>query len=167
MKKFLAGSLMVLALGVLGHGAWADEVVGPGKKVTLDYTLIVDNKQVETSIGKAPLSYVAGNRMIIPGLESQLNGMHVNEEKTVNVAAKDAYGEVDPKDFKEFPLTALPKGMVPKVGMVLMATAPDGSRFPAKISALRGDKVELDFNHPMAGKDLTFKVKILKIENNP
>ena len=51
--------------------------------------------------------------------------------------------------------------------MVLQATAPDGSRFPAVIAAIKDDKVELNFNHPLAGKDLTFKVKVLKIENAP
>jgi FKBP-type peptidyl-prolyl cis-trans isomerase 2 len=166
MKKFLAGGIVLLAVGMFNICAFADDpVVGPGKKVTLDYTLTVDNKQLETSVGKAPLTYIVGNRNIIPGLEAQLNGMHMNEEKIVNVAAKDAYGEVDPKAFKEFPVTSLPKGMVPKVGVVLQATAPDGSRFPATISKLDGDKVELNFNHPLAGKDLTFKVKILNIEN--
>ena len=112
MKKFLAGSVVLLAVGMFNLSAYADDpVVGPGKKVTLDYTLTVDNQQVETSVGKTPISYVVGSRSIIPGLEAQLNGMHMNEEKVVNVAAKDAYGEVDPKAFKEFPKTSLPKGL--------------------------------------------------------
>lgn len=166
MRQLLFGGLMVLMMNAFNVCAYADDpVVGPGKKVTLDYTLIVDNKQVESSIGKQPLNYVPGTRMIIPGLESQLNGMHVNEEKVVNVAPKDAYGEVDPKAFKEFPISTLPKGMNPQVGMVLRATAPDGSQFPAVIYKVDGDKVTLNFNHPLAGKSLTFKVKILKIEN--
>ena len=168
MKKFLIGSVVLAVMGMLNLYAYADgPVVGVGKKVTLDYTLNVDNKEVETSVGKLPLTYVVGNRNIIPGLEAQLNGMRINEERVVNVAAKDAYGDVDPKAFKEFPLTSLPKGLAPKVGMVLQATAPDGSKFPAMISAINGDKVQLNFNHPLAGKALTFKVKILKIENAP
>ena len=168
MKKFLVGGIMLLAVGMLNFSAYADNaLVGSGKKVTLDYTLTVDNKEVESSVGKTPLTYVVGAHSIIPGLETQLNGMKVNDEKTVNVAAKDAYGEVDPKAFKDFPVTSLPAGMTPQVGMVLQATAPDGSKFPAVISAIKGDKVELNFNHPLAGKDLTFKVKILKIENAP
>jgi len=93
--------------------------------------------------------------------------MRIKEEKVIKVAAKDAYGEVDPKAFKDFPKTSLPKTIEPKVGMVLQATAPDGSRFPAVISALKDDKVTLNFNHPLAGKDLTFKVRILNIENAP
>ena len=168
MKKFLVGGLVLGVMACLSVRAFADDpVVGAGKKVTLDYTLTVDNKEVETSVGKTPLSYVVGSRNIIPGLEAQLNGMHVNEEKVINVAAKDAYGVVDPKAVKEFPVSALPKGLEPKVGMVLQATAPDGSRFPAVIAAVNGDKVQLNFNHPLAGKDLTFKVKILKIEDAP
>ena len=76
MKKILAGSIILLAVVMFNHGAWADDpVIGAGKKVTLDYTLTVDNKEVETSVGKTPLSYVVGARNLIPGLESQLNGM--------------------------------------------------------------------------------------------
>jgi FKBP-type peptidyl-prolyl cis-trans isomerase 2 len=168
MKKFLAGGILLLVVGMLNLCAYADDpVIGAGKKITLDYTLTVDNKQVETSVGKTPLTYIVGKRNIIPGLETQLNGMHMNEEKVINVAAKDAYGEVDPKAIKEFPKTSLPPGMEPKVGMILQATAPDGSRFPAKIAEVKDSTVVLDFNHPLAGKDLTFKVKILNIENAP
>jgi len=168
MKKFLVGSMLLAAISMLNISAYADDpVVGPGKKVTLDYTLIVDNKTMETSVGKTPLAYIVGGRMIIPGLEAQLNGMRIKEEKVIKVAAKDAYGEVDPKAFKDFPKTALPKTLEPKVGLVLQATAPDGSKFPAVISALKGDQVTLNFNHPLAGKDLTFNVKILNIEKAP
>lgn len=166
MKKFLAFSFLSVVMGMFNISAYADDpVVGPGKKVTLEYTLTVDNKEVETSVGKTPLSYIVGNRNIIPGLEAQMNGMHMNEEKVVNISSKDAYGNVDPKAVKEFPKTALPKGLDPKVGMILQATAPDGAKFPARISEVKNDKVVLDFNHPLAGKDLTFKVKVLNIEN--
>ena len=168
MKKFLGISVVLLAVGMFNFQAFADDlVVGSGKKVTLDYTLTVDNKQVETSVGKTPMSYVVGVREIIPGLETQLNGMKINEEKVINVAAKDAYGEVDPKAYKEFPISSLPKELTAKVGMVLQATAPDGSKFPTVITEIKGDKMVLNFNHPLAGKNLTFKVKILKIENAP
>lgn len=170
MKKILAVGIMLFMAGMFNLRAYADDpVVGAGKKVTLDYTLTVDNKEVETSVGKTPLSYIVGAKppMIIPGLEAQLNGMHLNEEKVINVAAKDAYGDVDPKAFKEFPKASLPKGIEPKVGMVLQASAPDGSKFPAVIYQLKDTTVVLNFNHPLAGKDLTFKVKILNIENAP
>lgn len=166
MKKFLATAAVLVSAVVWAHGAWADDpVVGPGKKVTFDYTLTVDKKEMESSRGRLPLSYVVGHRELIPGLESQMNGMHVNEEKVINVAAKDGYGEVDPRARKEFPVSSLPKGAQPKVGLILRATAQDGSTYPAFISEVKGDKVVVDFNHPLAGKDLVFKVKVDKIEN--
>ena len=73
MKKFLIGGMMLLMAGMLNVSAYADDpVAGPGKKVTLDYTLTVDNKEVESSVGKTPLSYAVGNKNIIPGLEAQI-----------------------------------------------------------------------------------------------
>ena len=82
MKNFLAGGVVSFVVGMLNLCAYADDpVVGPGKKVTFDYTLTVDNKQVESSVGKTPLVYTVGAHNIIPGLESELNGLHVNAER--------------------------------------------------------------------------------------
>ena len=166
MRALIAGS--ILAMGIIGGLAWADDpVVGPGKQVSLDYTLTVNNEEVETSKGKTPLVFVYGSKTIIPGLEAALKDMHVDEEKVVSVDPKDAYGLPDPKAFKEFPKSTMPKNVEPKVGMVLQAKAPDGESFPAAIHEVKADTVILDFNHPLAGKTLKFQVKVLKIEDAP
>lgn len=164
MKKLV---LMVALFGVASLSFAADAVVATGKKIKMDYTLTVNNEQVETSVGKQPLEFVYGDHSIIPGLEKGIEGMKVGEEKTLAIEPKDAYGEVDPKALREFPLSSMPKTPEPKVGMVLEAQAPDGETFPAVISEIKGDKVLLDFNHPLAGKQLTFKVKILDISDAP
>ncbi len=163
-------SILLLAGLILGISSVVyaeDIVIGLGKKVKLDYTLFVNNEELETSVGKEPLEYVVGDESIIPGLESQLNGMHIGEEKVVIVESKDAYGDEDPQAIKEFPKDSMPKETEPKVGMVLQAKAPDGEDFPAVIKEINGDKVVLDFNHPLAGKQLKFNVKILDITNAP
>ncbi len=166
MRALMAG--IVLAAGLIGTTVWADDpLVGPGKKVTADYTLTVNNEEIETSKGKAPLVFVYGAANIVPGLEAGMKGMHVGEEKVVEVGPKDAYGEPDPRALKEFPKSTLPTNMEPKVGMILQAHAPDGENFPAAIHEIKGDKVVLDFNHPLAGKSLKFVVKVLKIEAAP
>lgn len=159
---------LVVVLGCwMSAGFAKDETVTAGKKVKMDYTLTVDNKQIETSVGKTPLEFIDGSHLIIPGLEKGIEGMRVGEEKIVTVNPSDAYGEADPKAFKEFPKTSMPANVEPKVGMILRATAPNGQSFPAIISEIKGDKVVLNFNHPLAGKQLTFKVKILDIQNAP
>ena len=167
MKKSLMAIAAVLCLGFAVSAKAADPVVEAGKLVKLDYTLTVNNQQIETSIGKKPLEFVLGDKSVIPGLENGLMGMHTGEEKLITVESKDAYGQVDPKAFKEFPKTSMPKGVEPKVGMVLQAQAPDGESFPATIAELKGDKVVLDFNHPLAGKQLKFQVKVLDITQAP
>ena len=167
MKKLLTVAVAVLCSGFAVLAGAADPVVEVGKLVKLDYTLTVNNEKIESSIGKKPLEFVAGDKHVIPGLENALMGMRVGEEKLITVESKDAYGDVDPKAFKEFPKTSVPKGAQPKKGMVLQAQAPDGESFPATIFEIKGDKVVLDFNHPLAGKQLKFQVKILDITQAP
>lgn len=142
-------------------------VVVQGKNIKMDYTLTVNNEVLESSVGKQPLEFVFGDRSIIPGLEKGIEGMKVGEEKMVTVEPKEGYGEVDPKGFKEFPKDKMPSNAPMKVGMVLEAQAPDGENFPAVISEIKKDTVVLDFNHPLAGKTLSFKIKILDITETP
>lgn len=165
MKKFLVltAGLVLLAASSMA----AEMVVVKGKQVKMDYTLIVNGEQLETSVGQKPLEFVLGDESVIPGLEKGIEGMKVGQEKEVIVEPKDAYGESDPKAFKEFPKDKMPQGAELKPGMVLEAQAPNGENFPAVISAVKGDKILMDFNHPLAGKKLTFKVKILDVTDAP
>jgi FKBP-type peptidyl-prolyl cis-trans isomerase 2 len=166
MNKILSVMFVsVFAAATLSYSA--DPAVAVGKAVKVDYTLTVNNEQLETSVGKEPLQFVVGDKTIIPGLESQLIGMKVGEEKLITVEPKDAYGEVDAKALKEFPKSSMPKEQEPKPGMVLQAQAPDGESFPAVIKEVKGDTVVLDFNHPLAGKQLKFQVKVLGVTDAP
>lgn len=167
--NYLRGVILTVVFSGLMTLTFAGDVmVGAGKKIKMDYTLTVNNEVMETSVGKEPLEFVMGDHSIIPGLEKGIEGMKIGEEKVVAVDPKDAYGEVDPKGFKEFPKSKMPANAPAlKVGMVLEAQAPDGENFPAVISQVKGDSVVLDFNHPLAGKQLSFKIKILNITDAP
>lgn len=160
--------VLMLGLTVCATSVFAaDAVVALGKKVKMDYTLTVDKEQVETSVGKEPLEIIYGDRSIIPGLESAIAGMKVGEERVIDVEAKDAYGDVEPGAIKEFPKSSMPTDPAPQVGMILQAESPEGESFPAMIKEIKGDTVVMDFNHPLAGKKLTFKIKILDVSDAP
>jgi len=165
MKRFIP-VLFVVAAFLLSGVAQAKEVVmvSAGKKVKFDYTLTVDGKVADSSKDRGPLEYVQGEHNIIPGLEKELEGMKVGESKTVKVAAKDGYGEVNPEAFKEVNKSELPKEAPLEVGKVLVASDGEGRQMPIVISEVKKDTVVLNFNHPLAGKDLTFDVKIVSIE---
>jgi FKBP-type peptidyl-prolyl cis-trans isomerase SlyD len=138
--------------------------VQPGSEVSFDYTLTDDSgKIVDSSKGKEPMHYVHGKGQIIPGLEKELAGMAVGNEKKITVKPEDAYGPVDPAAFKEVPKDQLPPEAL-KVGMMLMAQSPSGPGVPVRVHEIKDSTVIMDFNHPLAGKTLSFDVKITDVK---
>jgi len=135
-----------------------------GSKVAFDYTLTVDGEVVDSSDGKTPLQYVQGQGQIIPGLENELVGMQVGEEKEVKVSPQEGYGELDPDAFREMPKTSLPADMKAAEGMMLAMQGPGGQQIPVKVSEVKEDALVLDLNHPLAGKTLKFSVKVVSVE---
>ncbi|MCF7908617.1 MAG: peptidylprolyl isomerase [Candidatus Omnitrophica bacterium] len=135
-----------------------------GSKVSFDYTLMIDGKVVDSSKDRQPLEYTQGSGQIIPGLEKELSGLTVGDEKTVAVPPEEGYGQIDSSKFSEVPKTSLPPELEPQVGMVLAMQGPSGKPLPVKISDVKEDLVVLDLNHPLAGKQLNFEVKIISVE---
>ena len=144
-----------------------DRVVKDGMLVSFDYTLKgADGKVIETSKGKEPLKYVHGQRRMIPGLEKEITGMKVGEEKHVTVKPEDAYGPINKAAFQEVPKEKIPSNGL-KVGAVLMAKSPEGQAIPMRVHEIKEKSVVMDMNHPMAGKTLVFDVKVVDIQSPP
>lgn len=159
-------SVFVLGTGFV-HAQAADKTVADGMKVKFDYTLTVGTEQVETTKGKEPLEYVHGTNMLIPGLEKQLTGMKAGDTKVVTVRSEDAYGPVRPEALREIEKTKLPPEITPEVGMVLEMQDPEGNAYPAIVKEVKDKTFILDFNHPLAGKELKFDVKVVGVETAP
>jgi len=159
--------VLMIAIALLFKGAEgkaADTVIQNGKQVAFDYALTVDGKVVDSSVGKQPLEYTQGDGKLIPGLTKQLEGLRVGDEKTIVLPPEEAYGQPDPNAFKEVPRSNLPADVTPEVGMSFQAKDVDGNVFAMRISELKKDSVVMDLNHPLAGKILTFKVKVVSIK---
>jgi FKBP-type peptidyl-prolyl cis-trans isomerase 2 len=135
-----------------------------GKKVTFHYTLTVDDQVIQTSKGNQPLAYTHGSGEIISGLALEMEGMNEGEEKSVLVSAENAYGEVNPEAFKEVPRSTLPAEMEINKGMTLRAQSPEGKEVLVRVSDVKEDSIIINLNHPLAGKDLKFDVKVVSIE---
>jgi FKBP-type peptidyl-prolyl cis-trans isomerase SlyD len=141
-----------------------DKVVNDGAVISLQYTLSgEDGKTIESNKGQEPLKYTQGAKQIIPGLEKEVAGMKVGEEKRVKVKPEDGYGPINDKAFHEFPKEKIPAESL-KVGAVLVARGPKGQSVPARVHQIKEKTVVVDMNHPMAGKTLVFDVKILEIQ---
>ena len=157
--------IITLGLGfLLVTSGYAQDTVGEGKRVSLEYTLTLEDQTViDTNVGKDPLVYTHGAREIIPGLEKQLIGLKVGDTKDVEVAPAEGYGEVDPNRFQEIPKENIPEE-ARDVGKRLQGRGPDGQMMLAQVTEVKENTVVVDLNHPLAGKTLFFAVKVLKIE---
>ena len=135
-----------------------------GSVVRFEYTLSGENGEViESNKGKDPVTYTHGQHEVIPGLEKELSGMKVNEEKNICLQPEEAYGAVDPKGFKEVPKTEIPAAAI-EVGTPLSARSSEGEDVIIRVHEVKQKTVILDFNHPLAGKTLNFDVKVIDIE---
>jgi FKBP-type peptidyl-prolyl cis-trans isomerase SlyD len=139
----------------------AELVVADGLVVSLDYTLRLDDGQVlDTSQGEAPLDFLQGAGQIIPGLEAALYGMAVGDEKEVEVAPADGYGEKSLDAFELIPRDAFPADLELTLGMGLQLQSESGEELVAYVADLRPEEVLLDLNHPLAGETLFFDIRI-------
>ena len=154
---------VVAVLSILFFRGREQGRIKEGSVVRLEYALSDEKGAlIESNKGKEPLSYTQGRGQIIPGLEKALSGMRVNEQKSVRVKPEDGYGAVDPKAFQEIPRAEIPADAL-KVGNTLLAKDHQGQMFPVRVHEVKDKTVVLDFNHPLAGKTLSFAVKILEV----
>lgn len=133
-------------------------------KVKVHYKGTLSNGEVfDSSEGRDPLEFTLGAGKIIPGFENGIIGMQVEESKTINIPAAEAYGEPKEELKQEVRKAQLPSEIKPEVGLQLMSKAPDGREIPLVVTEVKEDSIVVDSNHPLAGKDLTFEVTLLSI----
>jgi FKBP-type peptidyl-prolyl cis-trans isomerase SlyD len=140
-----------------------DLKVQDGYVVSLEYTLHVDGELIDESHADEPLEFIQGQGMIISGLENALYGMTVDESKSVLISPEDGYGELDEEAFIEVEREEFPAEIPLEIGLELEVRNQEGETMTARIDDVKDDKVRLDFNHPLAGKALSFDVKVLSM----
>ena len=134
-------------------------IVEENTVVEMTYVLTVEGEIAD----EGTLEYLQGHGNIIAGLEAGLEGAKVGETREVHVPAKDAYGEHDPKRVLPVNRNSFPEDFEFKLGEMLRIRDASGHVFQAIPVAVSEETVDLDLNHPMAGKDLDFKVTILSV----
>jgi len=129
--------------------------------VSMEYTLHVENEEIDSSKGQDPLQFLVGHGNIISGLEREMMGMKVGESKDVVIAPGDGYGEFDEEAFMAVPRSAFPKDMAIEEGSELTVRDDSGQSRYARVDTIEGENVTLNFNHPLAGDELHFNVKLV------
>src|SRR4030042_3105322 len=135
-----------------------------GDTVKVHYTgTLEDGTVFDSSRDHEPIEFTLGKGQIIKGFENAVLGMSIGETKTVRIPSNEAYGPRRDELLLKFNKTDFPPDIEPVKGLVLDLRNPDGRSLVARITEVSGDLVTLDANHPMAGKDLTFKIDLMEI----
>lgn len=131
--------------------------VADGKVVSIHYTLKVDGEVVDSSTGQDPLEYLHGAQNIVPGLERELAGKSAGDKFAAEVAPADGYGVRVDDAVQTVPRNAFPDDAPLAEGLQFQAVDEQGNPLMGTVMQLTDDAVKVDFNHPLAGKTLSFE----------
>ena len=136
-----------------------------GDKVQVHYQgRLEDGTTFDSSQGRDPIEFTIGEGEVVPGFEQAVTGMTAGEKKTTTIAAEHAYGERMDDLLFSVGRDQVPDGMEVKVGDQLSVGLPNGESVPMQVAGVDETSLTLDVNHPLAGKDLTFDLELVKID---
>lgn len=135
-----------------------------GDLVHVHYTgTLEDGTVFDTSRDRDPLTFELGKGQVIRGFEKAVEGMAVGEKRTASIPVDEAYGPRVPQLTFTVPRENLPPGYDPQVGEVMRMESRDGRQMDVIITDSDDGFVRMDGNHPLAGKDLTFDIELVKV----
>ncbi|MEW5814375.1 MAG: peptidylprolyl isomerase [Spirochaetota bacterium] len=156
-------SIAILFLPACSINRRPSNVVADNMVVTLEYKgSLPDGTVFDSSETSGVLKFLTGQSMIIPKLEESIIGMKVGEKKKIDIKAEDAYGPYLEEAVLEVPKNQFPEGVELKEGMDYSANTTQGLVM-LRIKKVNEATVTVDFNHPLAGKDLAFDVRIVEV----
>ncbi|PLY16297.1 MAG: peptidylprolyl isomerase [Sulfurimonas sp.] len=131
--------------------------------VSMEYEVKVEGNVVDSNVNKEPLEFTFGTGQIIPGLESRMADMSEGEEASIVVPANEAYGEYNEEAIQKLPKEQF-DGIELSAGLQLQGQGPDGNHIQVVVKEILDNEVVIDFNHPLAGKELNFNINILSVK---
>lgn len=139
----------------------------PNSVVTLTYKLHTVENGEKTFVEEAgkdnPLDFLYGVGMMLPKFEENIAGLSAGETADFELAAADAYGEIDERAFAQLPADMFKEAGLPQIGEILPLQDNQGNQFRAKVTEVSPEGVVADLNHPMAGQNLHFAIEVLSV----
>ena len=142
----------------------SDSRIGPGKRVTLHFSvLLMDGSIVDSTRGKAPATFSVGDGNLLPGFEQAMFGLKAGDHRSIVLEAENAFGPHNEDNIQIMRRGVFDRGMTLEPGVVVSFADKSQSELPGVITEVNADRVTVDFNHPLAGRDLTFQVEIINV----
>jgi len=135
-----------------------------GSKVQVHYTgRLGDGTVFDSSQGRGPLEFEIGDSLLLPDFEKAVIGMEPGEAKTIRIRAARAYGLYDRELVMHLPTKNMPDDLDLKVDDEFQVRRTDGELVNVVVTAISDDAVTVDANHPLAGHDLTFDIRLVHV----
>ena len=140
--------------------------ISAGSRVTMHFALKLSAEQeVDSTFGQEPATFTLGDGNLLPGFEEFLIGLTTGDRKTFDVPPEKGFGQPNPQNVQEIKRKDFPVDMPVSPGLMVSFADAQGAELPGLISAVEGDWVTVDFNHPLAGKTLISDVQILEVSD--
>lgn len=134
--------------------------------VLLHYSIaMTDGTTIESSFDAEPLQVTMGSGQLTEGMELAIIGLKEGDTQTLTLTPEQCFGERDEANIHDMPLAEFPEQLKPETGLTYNFGTPDGQEIPGTVRTVKNDRVEVDFNHPLAGHTLIFSVEILGVNN--
>ena len=138
--------------------------IGPGKRVTLHFSvLLLDGATVDSTKDRNPATFTVGDGNLLPGFEQSLFGLKAGDKRSILLDAANAFGPHNPDNIQVMRRGLFSRDMQLAPGVVVSFADKSKAELPGVIVAVNDEQVTVDFNHPLAGKDLTFQVEIINV----
>lgn len=142
-----------------------DLAIADNTKVILNFSLALeDGTVVDSNHGEEAVSFVVGDGNLLEGFEQAMYGLRAGDNKELLIPPEKGFGVPNPNNVQEVPVSDFPADMTLEVGLMLSFSDAQNTELPGVIKELKGDTILVDFNHPLAGRNLIFKVHIHSVE---
>lgn len=140
--------------------------VGPQREITLHFAVrLMSGEELDSTFGKEPATFVWGDESLPEGFERSLLGLKAGDKRSVFISAAEGFGEPNPENVQHFRREEFPDQEELAEGVVMQFTDAAKSELPGVIKAVDDEWVTVDFNHPLAGRELTFEVEIIAVKH--
>lgn len=142
------------------------KTIAPGSQISMHFAIrLEDGQTVDSTFERMPARFALGDGNLLPGFEEYLLGLSAGDHQQFAIPPEKGFGQPNPQNIQEMKRSTFPVDMPVAPGLMVSFADAQGSELPGVISHAEGDWVTVDFNHPLAGKTLTFEVQILEVRD--
>jgi FKBP-type peptidyl-prolyl cis-trans isomerase SlpA len=141
-----------------------EQRIGPDRQVTLHFALKLESGDVvDSTFDKNPAVFKVGDGNLLPGFEQALYGLKAGDKRSIAIEPEHGFGQPNPQNVQVMPRGNF-EGMELAEGLLIIFNDAANAELPGVVKAFDAEQVTIDFNHPLAGKQLTFDVEIIDVQ---